>query len=115
MASSAKKNISKTTVKSKPASKSSAKATKPAKKSAGSAAKKPSAAGKSPKANGARKEFGAENVAHELLATKNNKQQKRLDPFVRGQKDKLLQLRDAMVDSMAGVAKYNLRSRAEGS
>ena len=115
MASSAKKNNSKTTAKSKPASKSSAKATKPAKKSAGSAAKKPSAAGKSPKANGARKEFGSENVAHELLATKNNKQQKRLDPFVRGQKDKLLQLRDAMVDSMAGVAKDNLRSRAEGS
>jgi DnaK suppressor protein len=44
-----------------------------------------------------------------------NHKQKKLDPFVRGQKDKLLQLRDAMVDSMAGVAKDNLRSRAEGS
>ncbi len=40
---------------------------------------------------------------------------RRLDPFTRGQKEKLLQLRDAMVDSMAGVAKDNLRSRAEGS
>jgi RNA polymerase-binding transcription factor DksA len=44
-----------------------------------------------------------------------NHKQKKLDPFVRDQKDKLLQLRDAMVDSMAGVAKDNLRSRAEGS
>ena len=38
-----------------------------------------------------------------------------LDPFTRKQKEKLLQLRDAMVDSMAGVAQDTLRSRAEGS
>jgi len=38
-----------------------------------------------------------------------------LTPFVRKQKEKLLQLRDAMVDSMAGVAQDTLRSRAEGS
>lgn len=44
----------------------------------------------------------------------NNKARK-LDSFTREQKEKLLQLRDAMVDSMAGVAKDNLRSRAEGS
>ena len=44
-----------------------------------------------------------------------NHREKRLDPFVRQQKDKLLQLRDAMVDSMAGVAQDTLRSRAEGS
>jgi RNA polymerase-binding transcription factor DksA len=44
-----------------------------------------------------------------------NHKQRKLDPFVRGQKDKLLQLRDAMVDSMAGVAQDTLRSRAEGS
>jgi RNA polymerase-binding transcription factor DksA len=43
------------------------------------------------------------------------KKEKRLDPFVRVQKEKLLQLRDAMVDSMAGVAQDTLRSRAEGS
>jgi RNA polymerase-binding transcription factor DksA len=66
------------------------------------------------KANGARKDFGPANAAHEILATKNHKE-KKLDPFVRGQKEKLLNLRDAMVDSMAGVAKDNLRSRAEGS
>jgi DnaK suppressor protein len=44
-----------------------------------------------------------------------NNRQKRLDPFIRKQKEKLLQLRDAMVDSMAGVAQGTLRSRAEGS
>ncbi len=45
----------------------------------------------------------------------NNHRQRKLDPFVRAQKEKLLQLRDAMVDSMAGVAQDTLRSRAEGS
>jgi RNA polymerase-binding transcription factor DksA len=44
-----------------------------------------------------------------------NHQERRLDRFTKGQREKLLQLRDAMVDSMAGVAKDNLRSRAEGS
>src|SRR5438045_8420258 len=44
-----------------------------------------------------------------------NNHEKKLNPFVRKQKDKLLQLRDAMVDSMAGVAQDTLRSRAEGS
>jgi len=44
-----------------------------------------------------------------------NHKERKLDPFVRGQREKLLHLRDAMVDSMAGVAKDNLRSRAEGS
>ncbi|HEY2143943.1 MAG TPA: hypothetical protein VGH06_06280, partial [Candidatus Udaeobacter sp.] len=34
---------------------------------------------------------------------------------MRKQKQNLLQLRDAMVDSMAGVAEGTLRSRAEGS
>jgi DnaK suppressor protein len=132
MASSAKKKSSKTRSKSpakkaaRPkATKAHAKPSKPAKraKKTASSAKKPAArvtkkvaahAGKSPRANGARKDFGSANAKQEILATKNHKQ-KRLDPFVRGQKDKLLQLRDAMVDSMAGVAKDNLRSRAEGS
>src|SRR5215467_1353981 len=44
-----------------------------------------------------------------------NHRERRLDPFIRQQKEKLLQLRDAMVDSMAGVAQDTLRSRAEGS
>ncbi|MEY2561040.1 MAG: DnaK suppressor protein, partial [Verrucomicrobiota bacterium] len=97
--------------------KSQPKAARPAKKkSMAKTTKQPASSkkGKTPKANGARKEFGSDNAANNILATKNHKP-KKLDPFVRGQKEKLLQLRDAMVDSMAGVAKDNLRSRAEGS
>ena len=45
----------------------------------------------------------------------NNHSERKLTPFMRKQKEKLLQLRDAMVDSMAGVAQDTLRSRAEGS
>ncbi|HME88575.1 MAG TPA: TraR/DksA C4-type zinc finger protein [Chthoniobacterales bacterium] len=44
-----------------------------------------------------------------------NHRERKLSPFIRKQKEKLLQLRDAMVDSMAGVAQDTLRSRAEGS
>src|SRR5216684_367525 len=44
-----------------------------------------------------------------------NNRERKLNPFTRKQKEKLLQLRDAMVDSMAGVAQDTLRSRAEGS
>jgi DnaK suppressor protein len=44
-----------------------------------------------------------------------NHHTRRLDPFTKQQREKLLQLRDAMVDSMAGVAQDTLRSRAEGS
>ncbi|HYR21933.1 MAG TPA: TraR/DksA C4-type zinc finger protein [Chthoniobacterales bacterium] len=44
-----------------------------------------------------------------------NHAQRKLNPFTRKQKEKLLNLRDAMVDSMAGVAQDTLRSRAEGS
>ena len=56
---------------------------------------------------------GAESPAAVLLGL--NHREKKLDPFVRKQKQKLLQLRDAVVDSMAGVAQGTLRSRAEGS
>src|SRR6266849_7913951 len=50
----------------------------------------------------------------ETLLGRNHRERK-LSPFTRKQKEKLLQLRDAMVDSMAGVAQDTLRSRAEGS
>ncbi len=129
MASSAKKKNSKSPAKSKrPAKKASRpkvtkshakpskRAKKPAtKKPAAKATKKSAAPASKPlKANGARKIFGSNHASNELLAARNHKPRK-LDPFVRGQKEKLLNLRDAMVDSMAGVAKDNLRSRAEGS
>lgn len=39
----------------------------------------------------------------------------KLTPFLLKQKERLIQLRDSMVDSMMGVAKDTLRSRAEGS
>lgn len=38
-----------------------------------------------------------------------------LTPFLKKQKARLLALRDSMLDSMAGMAKDNLRSRAEGN
>ena len=39
----------------------------------------------------------------------------KMTPFLEKQKERLLQLRDSMLDSMMGVAKDNLRTRAEGS
>ncbi len=39
----------------------------------------------------------------------------KLTPFLRKQKERLLALRDNMLDSMNGVAKDTLRARAEGS
>ena len=39
----------------------------------------------------------------------------KLSPLLKKQRERLLALRDSMLDSMAGVAKDNLRSRAEGS
>jgi RNA polymerase-binding transcription factor DksA len=135
MASSAKKKPSKKPVKSKAQKKKTTRAkassarSKPARKVARASKKQPSkkakpavkkAVGKIArrpekisKANGARKIAAGVNVTP-ILGTKNHKE-RRLDPFTRSQKEKLLHLRDAMVDSMAGVAKDNLRSRAEGS
>ncbi len=78
-----------------------AKVTKPNKK----------AASARPAAKKERASRGSESAV--ILAS--NHRERRLDPFVRAQKEKLLQLRDAMVDSMAGVAQDTLRSRAEGS
>ena len=135
MASSPKKKISKKPAKAKAQTKKAsrpkastprAKTAKPARKAArapkkqafkkasASAKKAPVRAAKSSKANNARKSSGPGKTKATILPGKNHKG-RRLDPFTRSQKDKLLQLRDAMVDSMAGVAKDNLRSRAEGS
>jgi len=55
----------------------------------------------------------------EKPALKNNVEPKwdpsKLPPFLKKQRDRLLQLRDGMLDSMNGVARDSLRSRAEGS
>ncbi|HEY3662920.1 MAG TPA: TraR/DksA C4-type zinc finger protein [Chthoniobacterales bacterium] len=109
----AKKPLAKQKAKAvkKPATPKSAK--KPTKKAAPAPAKKAKASAvRSP--NGRAKT----NSANQTFTIVNNHQkskERRLDPFTRSQKEKLLQLRDAMVDSMAGVAQDTLRARAEGS
>jgi DnaK suppressor protein len=130
MASSAKKKPAKAKAQKKnaarpKASAARAKAAKPVKKAvhapkkqavnkSAATKKAPARAQKPSQGNGARKNFSAHGEMAPILPGKNHKA-KKLDPFTRSQKEKLLQLRDAMVDSMAGVAKDNLRSRAEGS
>jgi DnaK suppressor protein len=94
--------------KAKPAHKVSAK--KAPKKAAGATT---GAAKHSPKSSKSKR--GLNSAPDTLRLLGKNNRERRLDPFTRRQKDKLLQLRDAMVDSMAGVAQDTLRSRAEGS
>ena len=85
----------------------------PAKK----AAKRPSASKAKPKHSGlARPKAGRARTSNSPAEIfRDNHKPRRPDSFTKGQKEKLLQLRDAMVDSMAGVAQDTLRSRAEGS
>ena len=61
------------------------------------------------------KASGKNNQTFTIIGNHVKPRERRLDPFTRSQKEKLLQLRDAMVDSMAGVAQDTLRARAEGS
>jgi DnaK suppressor protein len=84
-------------------------------KKAAQITKKPSKhpAKRSPKFSKSKRGSNDSRGTLELLGR--NHREKRLDSFTRAQKEKLLQLRDAMVDSMAGVAQDTLRSRAEGS
>jgi DnaK suppressor protein len=77
--------------------------------------KKLSPIAKTKTAKGGRSKSRKETTESPAILLGMNHREKRLDPFVRQQKEKLLQLRDAMVDSMAGVAQDTLRSRAEGS
>ena len=66
-------------------------------------------------ANGRTKAAGKNNQTLTIIGNHQKTKERRLDPFTRTQKEKLLQLRDVMVDSMAGVAQDTLRARAEGS
>src|SRR5438309_10131930 len=97
--------------KGKPARKTSAKGStsKKTARVSSNAAKRSTKLSKAP----AGQKSGAHNNTLNLLGK--NHRERRLDPFTRKQKEKLLQLRDAMVDSMAGVAQATLRSRSEGS
>ena len=123
-----KNHASKKSAKKRAAKKPARKGTKAKKKASTSARKKRPAAKKAPsprkpsrtagrtsKQSSAPKLFTANNSNELLGAHVNARKGRRLDPFTRAQKDKLLQLRDAMVDSMAGVAQDTLRARAEGS
>jgi RNA polymerase-binding transcription factor DksA len=107
--------------KSKPA-KSAAKAKKPTPAKPVKSAKKPAAKAVKTKAkpepkpaakpvakvNGSTGHETAHHVRPPVIPIK-------LTPFLIKQKERLLQLRDSMLDSMMGVAKDNLRTRAEGS
>jgi len=86
-----------------------------AKKPASHKASKPARKVVAKKSAKGSKSHKAATMSPGALLGRNNKKPRKLDPFTRKQKEKLLQLRDAMVDSMAGVAQDTLRSRAEGS
>lgn len=92
-----------------------ASADKPAKTTAKSAAKADAPAEKR-KLSGEELLANSEIISSRGAATKAPKDNdESLTPFLRQQKQRLLQLRDNILDSMNGVAKDTLRSRAEGS
>jgi len=100
----------------KPAAKAVKTKTKPAAKPAAKAPAKVEA--KAPaKANGAAKAATPVKppVAHDPANGRPVPKKVVMTPFLIKQKERLLQLRDSMLDSMMGVAKDNLRQRAEGS
>ncbi len=58
----------------------------------------------------------SEEIVNQEIATPANEDgDESIPPFLRKQKSKLLQLRDTLLDSMMGVSRDTLRSRAEGS
>jgi DnaK suppressor protein len=104
----------------KPAAKPSKPAAKPAAK-AGAANRareekpKKSAAADARKAtNDSRKVTNGDSF-HIAPTKKQAEADAKLTPFLRKQRERLLQLRDNILDSMNGVAKDTLRARAEGS
>jgi DnaK suppressor protein len=117
----AKKSVpKKAVVRKKPAAKkqaAGARRAKPAKAARAGSTSKPAKSGKGTtpvrSANGRAK--ADRNQSLTIIGINHQSKDRRLDPFTRTQKEKLLQLRDAMVDSMAGVAQDTLRARAEGS
>jgi len=99
-----------------------AKPVKSAKKPAAKAAKtkpEPKPKAEKPAAKAPAKPNGEKVAANSEPKVANGKpapaQKVVMTPFLIKQKDRLLQLRDSMLDSMMGVAKDNLRTRAEGS
>jgi RNA polymerase-binding transcription factor DksA len=109
--------MAKSKKKKTPAKKPSARKAKPARKVSAKkpASKKAAHAGNRSKISKPSGKKNSNRSQSPLALIQVNHKGRRLDSFTRSQKDKLLQLRDAMVDSMAGVAQDTLRSRAEGS
>ena len=99
--------------KKKTAKKPAARKAKPARKASAKSSKKASRASRPKISKSASRKSNRSPSPLKLIQT--NHRPRRLDSFTRGQKEKLQQLRDAMVDSMAGVAQDTLRSRAEGN
>ncbi|MDR3403574.1 MAG: TraR/DksA C4-type zinc finger protein [Chthoniobacter sp.] len=91
-------------------------AAKPAAKPVAKVAAKPAAKAAPAKANGADKAATSmKPVPHDPANGRPVPKKVVMTPFLIKQKERLLQLRDSMLDSMMGVAKDNLRQRAEGS
>jgi DnaK suppressor protein len=115
----APKKVSRPAAKAKPQAKAKTKAKAPAKAKPVAKAKpnlKPKPAVKpapAPKAPSRGKVPATVNSI--LLNPQSKNDDAKLNPFLRKQKERLLALRDAMLDSMQGMAQDNLRSRAEGS
>lgn len=107
--------MAKSKKKKAPAKKPAARKAKPARKVSAKVSKKAAPAGNRSKISRPAGKKGSNRSQTPLSMLKPNHKERKLDSFTRSQKDKLLQLRDAMVDSMAGVAQDTLRSRAEGS
>jgi DnaK suppressor protein len=101
--------------KSQPA-KAAAKAEKSAPAKAPKAAAKPASA--PAKAGASHKEVAKEEKkprTPEFVPGNGGGDDSKLSPFLKKQKERLLHLRDNILDSMNGVAKDTLRARAEGS
>src|SRR6202171_4125415 len=99
--------------KKKTAKKPAARKAKPARKASAKSSKKAPRASRPKISKSVSKKSNRSPSPLKLIQT--NHRPRKLDSFTRGQKEKLQQLRDAMVDSMAGVAQDTLRSRAEGN
>ena len=107
--------------KSKPAAKSP-ESSQPAPEVAAAESSKPAKAGGKGKAEAAAVPAASAqdltaSVSNYLLRAQKTEDEAdaKLSPFLRKQKKRLLVLRDAMLDSMSGVAQDNLRARAEGN
>jgi len=110
----ARKPVAKARPAAKPAPKASSKKVKLVNGAKAKLAKLVKAAPKSsPKA--AAKARAAAEERKAMQVRKEPAKKLKLTPFLEKQRDRLLQLRDSLLDSMSGVAKDTLRSRAEGS